>query len=103
MKEDEIFELSVAFDLIPHVIGASWATTWFRMNKIKKPTAQQFREKVVEFLRMHESSFKSFPDNENFKEISEFIEKRYNKEIENVLEGKNKEIEKRYNRYIDYG
>jgi len=35
MIDDERFEIQSAFDLLPHVVGCSWATIWFRLNKIK--------------------------------------------------------------------
>jgi hypothetical protein len=36
MRNDERFEIQRAFDLLPHIVGCSWATIWFRMNEIKK-------------------------------------------------------------------
>ena len=38
MREDERFEIERAYDLLPHFIGASMASVWFRVNQIKKPT-----------------------------------------------------------------
>ena len=54
MIDDQRFEIQSAFDLLPHVVGCSWATIWFRMNKIKNPTREEFREKVVEYFKMLE-------------------------------------------------
>ena len=51
MRDDDGFEIDRAFDLLPHVVGASWATIWFRMNKIKEPTQEEFRNKVVEYIK----------------------------------------------------
>ena len=45
MRNDERFEIERAFDLLPHVVGASWTAVWFRMQGIKKPTREEFREK----------------------------------------------------------
>ena len=47
MRNDERFEIERAFDLLPHVVGCSWAAIWFRMNGIKRPTKEEFREKTV--------------------------------------------------------
>jgi len=44
----------------------------------------------------------SFPKSDNFQEIILFTKKRYKDEIEKILEGKNSEIEKRFDRYVDY-
>lgn len=103
MREDEYFEIDRAFDLIPHVIGSSWAIIWFRLNKIKKPTKEEYRNKVVEYVKFLENLVDSFPDSANFQEMSLFIKKRHKYEIEKILAGKNPEVEKRFERYVDYG
>ena len=46
MRNDERFEIERAFDLLPHVVGASWTAVWFRMQGNKKPTREEFREKT---------------------------------------------------------
>ena len=102
MSEDERFEIERALDLIPHVIGASWATTWFRLNKIKRPTREEYRNKVVEYVKHIENLMDIFPKSNNFQEIDSFAKKRYKEEIEKILQGKNTEVEKRFDRYIDY-
>ena len=45
----------------------------------------------------------SFSNDEVFSDIQEYIEKRIIIEIENIRDGENKEVEKRYTRYRDYG
>jgi len=102
MRDDERFEIERALDLIPHVIGASWATTWFRLNKIRKPSKEEYRTKVVEHVKFLEPLVNSFPKSDNFQEISSFAKKRYEEEIEKILEGKNVEVEKRFDRYVEY-
>jgi len=103
MRNDERFEIQRAFDLMPHVIGASWTAVWFRMKGIKKPTRGEFRDKVIEYLRLAEPVFDSYPKEEEFAEIIKYIEFRKNEEYEKIKAGGNKEIETRYDRYVDYG
>ena len=103
MRNDERFEIQRAFDLMPHVIGGSWATVWFRMKGIKKPTKEEFREKTLEYLKMVEPIFESYPKEENFAAINKYIDFRKNEEYEKIKLGENEEIETRYNRYVDYG
>ncbi|MBC8516961.1 MAG: hypothetical protein ISR81_04830 [Nitrosopumilus sp.] len=103
MRNDERFEIQRAFDLLPHVVGASWGTVWFRMKGIKKPTREEFREKTIEYLRLVEPVFESYPKEEAFAEIIKYIEFRKNEEYEKIKLGDNKEIEARYDRYVDYG
>ncbi len=103
MRNDERFEIQRAFDLLPHVVGASWATVWFRMKGIKKPTREEFREKTSEYLQLIEPVFDSYPNNEEFTEIVRYIESRKNEEYIKIKLGENNEIETRYDRYVDYG
>ena len=103
MIDDQRFEIQSAFDLLPHVVGCSWATIWFRMNKIKNPTREEFREKVVEYFKMLAPLLEVYPKNENFKEIIGYINSRNAQELEKTTKGKNPEVEKRYDRYVDYG
>ena len=103
MRNDERFEIERAFDLLPHVVGASWAAVWFRMKGIKKPTREEFREKTLEYLMKIEPVFDSYPKDEEFAEIIKYIGIRRNDEYEKIKSGENKEIETRYDRYVDYG
>ena len=103
MRNDERFEIERAFDLLPHVVGSSWAVIWFRLNKIKNPTREEYREKVLEYLKMVEPVFLSYPNNENFSEIRKYITSRKEEEFKKILSGLNPEVEKRYDRYVDYG
>jgi hypothetical protein len=103
MRNDERFEIERAFDLLPHVIGCSWATIWFRMNEIKKPTREEFREKTAEYFKKIEPVLNSYPNDKKFEGIQKYIEVRKNEEIQKITDGLNKEVERRYDRYVDYG
>ncbi len=103
MRNDERFEIERAFDLMPHVLGASWASVWFRMKRIRGPTKAEYRSKVLEYLKMAEPLFDSYPDEQEFVDIRRYIAARRDQEYEKISAGLNKEIEKRYDRYIDYG
>ena len=103
MRDDQRFEIERAFDLLPHVVGASWAVIWFRMKAIKNPSRNDYREKVVEYFNLLGNVFDSYPKSDEFKDIRNYIENRKKEEVEKILEGKNKEVEKRYDRYVDYG
>jgi hypothetical protein len=103
MTEEQRFEIERALDLLPHVAGASWAMVWYRMKGIKNPTEEEFRDKVIEYFLNLESLFESFNDDESLNEINSYIQNRLKNEIEQIKLGENKEIEKRYQRYINYG
>ena len=103
MRDDERFEIERSFDLLPHVVGASWASVWFRMRGIKRPAREEYREKALEYLRMIEPVLDSYPDDPEFADIKRYIRSRRDREYERLLGGQNKEIERRYDRYVDYG
>ena len=103
MRNDERFEIERAFDLLPHVVGCSWATIWFRMNGNKKPTREEFREKTIEYFKVIDPIFDSYPKEEKFQAIQKYINFRRDEEIKKITNGLNKEVEKRYDRYVDYG
>jgi hypothetical protein len=103
MRDDERFEIERAFDLLPHVVGSSWAVIWFRFNKIKNPTREEYREKVLEYLKMIVPVFESYPEDEKFSDITQYIVHRKKEEFKKIISGLNPEVEKRYDRYVDYG
>lgn len=103
MRDDQKFEIERAFDLLPHVVGASWAVIWFRLNGIKNPSKGEFQDKVIEYFELLNPLFDSFGNSSNLEEIANYIKLRKNHEIKKIREGKNIEIEKRFKRYIDYG
>jgi len=103
MRDDEKFEIIRALDLLPHVAGASWAMLWFRINKIKNPTKEEFRKKTIEYFDKIEPLFKSFQENQDFEDINQYMQNRFEEEKRLIKEGENKEVEKRYQRYLDYG
>ncbi len=103
MRDDEKYEIKVAFDLLPHVVGCSWTMTWFRLNKIKKPTRKEFRDKVTEYFRILEPVLEAYPNSYEFSDIRKYTKRRFDDEIERIKSGENNEVEKRYDRYLDYG
>ncbi len=103
MRDDERYEIQRAFDQLPNVVGSSWAVIWFRMKGIKKPTREEYRDKTLEYLKMIEPVFDSYPKDEEFAAICKYIEFRKNDAYEKIISGENDEVEKRYDRYVDYG
>ena len=103
MRDDEKFEIIRALDLLPHIAGASWAMLWFRINEVKNPTKEEFREKTVEYFSRIEPLMESFENKKEFEDINHYIQNRFEDEKKLIMSGDNNEVEKRYQRYIDYG
>ncbi|KAF6242638.1 hypothetical protein C6988_08210 [Nitrosopumilus sp. b1] len=103
MRDEQRFEIERAFDLLPHVVGSSWAVIFFRLNGIKNPTREEYHKKVVEYFNELEPLFLKLPNDEKFQEMKKYIQNRTKIEIDKIMKGENKEVEKRYDRYVDYG
>ncbi|MBT4455435.1 MAG: hypothetical protein HOC53_05765 [Candidatus Nitrosopelagicus sp.] len=103
MRDDEKFEIIRALDLLPHIAGASWAMLWFRINEIKNPTKEEFREKTIEYFNRIEPLMKSFETKKEFEDINQYMQNRFENEKKLIISGENKEVEKRHQRYLDYG
>lgn len=103
MRDDDKFEIVRALDLLPHIAGSSWAMLWFRMNGIKNPSEDEFREKTVEYFAKIVPLLESFGEKEEFKDINQYMKNRFEMEKELIMKGENKEVEKRFQRYLDYG
>jgi len=103
MRDDEKFEIIRALDLLPHIAGASWAMLWFRINEIKNPTKEEFREKTIEYFSKIQPLLESFDNKKEFEEINQYMKNRFENEKKLIKSGDNNEVEKRYQRYLDYG
>ena len=75
MIDDEKFEIIRALDLLPHITGASWAMLLFRINGVKNPTKEEFREKTVEYFNRIEPLMKSFETKKEFEDINQYMQK----------------------------
>ena len=98
----DYFEIERLVEDLAKIYATACATSWFKVTKNKKPTREDFRNKVVEFMRHFDLTLQAFPQSaeaDNFRSYSRGLLER---EIEGVLSGKNSEVEKRYRYYADY-
>ena len=103
MRDDERFEVMRALDQLPQVAGASFATTWFRLAGIRRPTRQEYRERAARHFEAACLALETFPDEERYAAIKGYFRGRLRREVDGIIRGENREIEKRYDRYVDYG
>jgi hypothetical protein len=68
----------------------------------KKPTVEEFRTKVVDFMRNFEYTLSSYPQTVEGSRFRGYANKTLQKEIEKVIQGNNKEVERRYKYFVDY-
>jgi len=99
----DYFEMDRLVEDLAKIYSTACATSWFKITGNKHPTREVFREKVVEFMKHLEYTLGSFPQTPAADQFREHASKALKDEIARVLVGENKEVEKRYKYYVDYG
>jgi hypothetical protein len=100
----DFFEMERVLEELVRTFASPSATTWFKVTGHKRPTLDEYRMKVAEFMNLFESALSSgFQNDPNSNDILNFIKKGVRDHTTFVLSGKNKEVEKRYKYYVEYG
>ena len=98
----DYFEIDRLVEDLAKLYSTACATAWFKIRGNKRPSQDEFRHKVVEFMKHFEYTLASFPQTQAADQFREHARKSLEKEIEKVLAGGNKDVEKRYKYYVDY-
>lgn len=98
----DYFEADRLVEDLAKIYSTACATTWFKVSGSGKPTPEQYREKVVEFMKNIEHSLSAFPETPEAVRFREYVRRRLQEEISKVRSGENKEVEKRYKYFVDY-
>jgi hypothetical protein len=98
----DYFEIDRLVEDLAKLYSTACATAWFKIRGNKRPSQDEFRHKVVEFMKHFEYTLASFPQTPAADQFREQARKSLEKEIEKVLAGGNKDVEKRYKYYVDY-
>jgi hypothetical protein len=98
----DYFEIERLVEDLAKLYATACATSWFKLTHDKKPTREEFRNKVVEFMRHFDFSLQAFPQSPEADDFRKYAKGILETEIQNVLSGKNNEVEKRYKYYADY-
>jgi len=98
----DYFEIDRLVEDLAKIYSTACATSWFKISGNRRPTKEEFRAKVVEFMKNFEHTLSSFPHTPEAEKFRELTTKELHREIARVLAGENKEVEKRYAYYVDY-
>jgi len=98
----DYFEIDRLIEDLAKLYSTACATSWFRVGGNKHPSRQEFRHKVVEFMKHFEYTLSSFPQTAEADRFRQEARRSLEKEIAKVLAGENKDVEKRYKYYVDY-
>ena len=92
----DFFEIDRLIEDLAKIYSTACASTWFKLSRKSKPTKEEFRSKAVEFMNHFQYSLSKFPENEETERFRDYANNRLQAEAKKVLEGDNKEVEKRY-------
>jgi hypothetical protein len=98
----DFFEIERLIEDLAKIYSTACATSWFKLAKIKHPSKEEFRLKVVEFMKHFDYTLSAYPQTEDADKFRNYAKRLLNQEIEQILSGNNKEVEKRYKYYVDY-
>lgn len=100
----DLFEMDRVIEELARTFAAPCATTWFKVGGNKKPTIEEYREKVVSFMNTFENAIYSefFGPNDS-SDFRNYLRNNLKDQIESVVLGANKEVEKRYRYYVSHG
>jgi hypothetical protein len=97
------FEIDRVIENLPKSFAAPSATTWFKISGQMKPSAKEYRDKVIEFINNFKSTlFESYPKNDGSIEFFNYAKKGFEKAVREVNAGNNKEVEKRFVYFTEY-
>ena len=98
----DYFEVDRLAEDVAKIYASQLAVSWLKVNNNKKPSKEEFRDLVIEFMGQFDFSLSKFPDTEEGIKFKEYTNSLLKIEINKVREGKNKEVEKRYKYYAEY-
>jgi hypothetical protein len=97
----DFFEIERLIEDLAKLYSCSCATSWFKVESHWHPTRDEFRNKVVEFMNHFEYTLSTFPDSPESEMFKKRTRELLQKESMLVLNGNNKEVEKRYNYFVN--
>ena len=96
----DYFEMNRVIEELAKAYPAQCATTWFKITKNHKPSNEEYRDKVVEYMKQFEYLLATYPQCLETDKLKEHVKKSLHREIEMVLQGYNNDVERRYKNYI---
>ena len=102
MKLD-FFEIEHVVEELAKNYAAPCTTTWVKVTNNKKPSTEEYREKVVEFMKQFESTLSvQLSAGEHAASCLDYVKKLLNTQILLIRRGNNKEVERRFHYYVNY-
>jgi len=96
----DFFEMERVIEELAKAYPAQCATTWFKITRNHKPSEEEYRNKVAEYMKIFEYLLATYPPGPDTDRLKELVKKILAKEIEKVLKGDNKDVENRHRHYV---
>lgn len=96
----DYFEMERVIEELAKAYPAQCATTWFKITKNHKPSEEEYRNKVAEYMKIFEYLLATYPPGPDTDRLKELVKRILAKEIEKVLKGDNKDVERRHKHYV---
>lgn len=96
----DYFEMERVIEELAKAYPAQCATTWFKITKKHKPSKEEYRNKVVEYMSQFEYLLATFPQGPETDKLKDLVKKSLAREIERVLKGDNNDVERRHRHYV---
>ena len=97
----DYFEMNRVIEELAKAYPAQCATIWFKITKNHKPTKEEYRDKVVGYMKQFEYLLATYPQCLETDKLKELVKKSLDSEIEKVLQGNNNDVERRYKHYVE--
>jgi len=97
----DYFEIDRLIEDLAKLYACSCASSWFKIEGQLNPTRDEFRNKVVEFMNHFKYTLSTFPNSPEGEKFKMRARDLLQKESMLVLKGDNKEVEKRYNYFVN--
>src|SRR5215467_13078245 len=94
----DYFEMDRVIEGLAKAYPAQCATTWFKITKNYKPTKEEYRDKVIEYMKQFEYLLATYPQCLETDKLKELVKKSLDNEIEKVLQGNKIDVEKHSDR-----
>ncbi|MER5175573.1 MAG: hypothetical protein ABJB76_00010 [Candidatus Nitrosocosmicus sp.] len=96
----DFFEMERVIEELAKAYPAQCATTWFKITKNHKPSQEEYRNKVVEYMKLFEYLLATYPQGLETDNLKNLVKKSLAREIEKVLKGDNNDVERRHKHYV---
>ncbi|MCS6767496.1 MAG: hypothetical protein RMJ59_01160 [Candidatus Nitrosocaldus sp.] len=97
---DRYFELELMIENLARNFGVPNANCYFRLSRARRPSRNEYRRKVAEFMLEYLRVLDAFKGLDGYDDLKRFVDERLRHEVERVLDGRNRDVEKRYDYYV---